>query len=282
MMRRALPWLLLGCAAACGGEAPPPAPPPPRPPPLASMTATTTPPAPTPPPVLAPLDVDPVAVGLARTDAGSGGSGDDTRAREGIVRLCDESLARARATLDDVRALDGKADAELTWATTLGKIDQARVAIRNAGDFPALMAVAHPDEGVREHAKQCEPKVDHLETDIWLDATLARVVKRYAAKNEALTPPQARLLEHTLRDFRRNGLDLDPKGQARLRAINEELTQLGQDFDANLASAHLSIEVTPRDLDGLPREWLASHPPDASGKVHVSTDYPDYFPVLTY
>ena len=42
---------------------------------------------------------------------------------------------------------------------------------------------------------------------------------------------QKRLLEHVLRDFRRNGLDLDATGQARLRAINEELTQLGQDFD---------------------------------------------------
>src|SRR2546423_1096124 len=83
----------------------------------------------------------------------------------------------------------------------------APIAIRNAGDFPALMAVAHPDDGVRERAKQCEPKVDHLETDVWLDATLARVVKRYAAKKETLSPPRARMLEHTLRDFRRNGLE---------------------------------------------------------------------------
>ena len=30
------------------------------------------------------------------------------------------------------------------------------------------------------------------------------------------------------------------------------------------------------------KEWLASHKPEADGKVRVSTDYPDYFPVLTY
>jgi thimet oligopeptidase len=276
--------VLLSLAWACACETPPAVAPARTPPPVsaptapANATATRTPPV-----ALAPLDVDPVAIGLGRTEPGPGrGEGDDARANAGIARLCDESLARARALLDDVRARAARPDAELTWDTTLAALDQARAAIRNAGDFPALLAVAHPDEAVRERAKQCEPKIDRLETDLWLDATLASVVKRFAAKKEVLLGARARLLEHTLRDFRRNGLDLDARGQTRLRAINEELTKLGQDFDANLAAAHLSIDVSPAQLDGLPREWLAAHPPDAGGKVHVSTDYPDYFPVLTY
>jgi len=85
-----------------------------------------------------------------------------------------------------------------------------------------------------------------------------------------------------LRDFRRNGLELDFKGQTRVRAINDELTKLGQDFDSNLAASHLFVDATPAQLEGLPKEWLASHKPEADGKVRISTDYPDYFPVLTY
>jgi len=286
MKRRLLPFAFVVTAAvafaACGGEAPPPAQPPPAP---KAVVATASAPAPIPaaPPVaLAPFDVDPIAVGLGRTQPGPGTADDVTRARDGIVRLCDESLARATATLDEVRAMDGKPDAELTWDSTVGGLDRAKIAIRNAGDFPSLMAVAHPDEGVRDRAKGCEPKVDRLETSMWLDASLARVVKRYAAKKETLSAPRARLLAHTLRDFRRNGLELDAKGQARVREINEELTKLGQDFDANLAASHLTIDATPAQLDGLPKEWLASHQPDPAGKIQISTDYPDYFPVLTY
>jgi thimet oligopeptidase len=277
--------VLVTMAAACGGEAPPAT----RPTPTSffkavrSTTAAAPAPAASAPPVTpAPFDVDPIAVGLGRTQPGPGTEADIARAREGIVRLCDESLARANATLDEVRAMDRKPDAELTWDTTIGGLDRAKIAIRNAGDFPSLMAVAHPDDGVRDRAKGCEPKVDRLETGMWLDAALARVVKRYAAKKEPLAGPRARLLAHTLRDFRRNGLELDAKGQTRVREINEEMTKLGQDFDANLAASHLTIDATPAQLDGLPKEWLASHPPDPAGKIQVSTDYPDYFPVLTY
>ncbi|MDB5219699.1 MAG: Thimet oligopeptidase [Myxococcaceae bacterium] len=273
---------MLAAAPSCGGEAPPAL----RPDPAAkavAASAVTTATAPGAPPVaLAPFDVDPIAVGLGRSQPGPGTDADVARARDGIVRLCDESLARANATLDEVRAMDTRPDADLTWDTTVGGLDRAKIALRNAGDFPSLMAVAHPDDGVRDRAKGCEPKVDRLETGMWLDGALARVVKRYAAKKEPLTGERARLLAHTLRDFRRNGLELDAKGQGRVREINEELTKLGQDFDANLAASHLSIDATLAQLDGLPKEWLASHKPDPAGKIQISTDYPDYFPVLTY
>lgn len=274
---RSLSLLALALAAACGAA---PSSPPPRP---AAPIAPPPPKAAAPAPVtLAPLDVDPVIVGLGRTSAGPGGPSDAALARAGVERLCDESLARATAILDDVRALDGASEGALTWDSTVGALDRATLAVRNAGDFPALMAVAHPDGGVRERAKLCEPKIDALETALWLDAKLARVVKGYAAKKETLSAVRARLLERTLRDFRRNGLDLGDEEQRRLRAINEALTKLGLEFDSNIAKAHLTVVATTDRLDGLPKEWLASHPPNKDGEVVITTDYPDYFPILMY
>ena len=216
------------------------------------------------------IDIDPVEIALASDD--------------GATRLCDESLNEAVALLDEIKSLDGKADAELSWANTLAKLDRVRAAMKNGGDLTALLAVSHPDEKYRERAKACEPKVDKLETSLWLDAKLARVIKQYANKKdkETLTGPRQRLLDHTLRDFRRNGLDLDEKGQTKLRAMNEEITKLGQDFDTNIAESHLEIAVTPKELDGLPAEWMTAHPPGADGKVHVTTDYPDFYPVMQY
>ncbi len=252
--------------AACGQEATT-AKPPSTPPAVPAPVAHPTPKQETRSVAAAPLDVDPVSVGLTE---------------RGIVELCDSSLATASAEIAEVRALDQKPDGDLRWENTLGKIDRAKLALRNGGDFPALMAVAHPDNAFRERAKTCEPKVERLETGIWLDAALARVVKRYAAKKETLPPARAHFLEHVLREFRRNGLELDDKKQTRLRRINEELTKLGQDFDSNLAASNLSIQVSPSELDGLPAEWLKTHPPDQQGKVRISTDYPDYFPVVQY
>ncbi len=273
--------VVLGSAACAGEGSPPKAATAPVAAPVTAPSATATAPA-APPAALAPLDLDPVAVGLGRTSAGPGTAGEVALAVKGIERLCDENLARAVATLDEIRALDGAPDAALTWEATLGKLDRTTLALRNGGDFPALMSVAHPNDEVRAKAKLCEPKIDKLDTALWLDPKLARVIKRYAAKKEALATPRARLLDRTLKNFHRNGLDLDEKGQSRLRELNEELTQLGLDFDTNLAESHATMEVTPKQLDGLPSSFMLSHPPNKDGKIVLTTDYPDYFPVLTY
>ncbi len=271
-----LPVVAALLISACGHPAPE------APLPPARTTIVASPPREK-PVTLAALDVDPVQVGLGRREPGAGSSAEDVQnARVGIGRLCDEGLAKAAALLADVRAASAKSDAELTWENAIAPLDQARLALRNAGDFPGLMAVAHPDEATRDAAKACEPKMDQFETGMWLDAQVAAVVKRYAAKRESLSVPRARLVERLLRDFRRNGLDLDAEKQARVRTLNEQLTRATQEFDSNIAAAKLFIEATPAELEGLPSEWLTAHPVGDNGKIKVSTDYPDYFPVLTY
>ena len=254
--------------AACGGPASetPPQPPPPPPPATVSAVASASVAPPSEPAPL-PLDVDPVAIGQT---AG------------GVTQLCDGSIARARQLLDEVRALRSAPDEKLTWDDTLGKLDKATLALRNAADFPQLMAVAHPDKAVRDAAKACDPKVDRFATAIYLDADLASIFKRVAARNLKLSGPNGRLLEHTLRDYRRNGIDLPAESQATLRKLNEQITELSQQFETNIAESTLSIAVSPDQLKGLPDSYVASHKPGADGKITITTDYPDYFPFLQF
>lgn len=258
--------LLLSISAACGptpspGPATPVPPAPEVTPRPGQQTAPETPAAPAKP------EFDPVAIAMTP---------------DGAKKLCDEHLALAQQNLDGIKALKGKPAAELTWASTVGRFDDALLEINSAGEFPYLMGVAHPDAAVREAAKLCEPKTDKLLTAMWLDADLAAVIKAYAQKGEKLEGERARLLSDVLRDFRRNGLELPAEKQTRLRALNEEITKLGQDFQSNLASATASIEVPPKSLEGLPKEYIEKHPPKASGKVEITTDYPDFFPFVTY
>src|SRR5262245_39168904 len=109
LRRQSLPVRLSFAAlltVACGAEPPPPAA---QPAARVAVPAPPPPPAPpAPPPVRpAPFDVDPVLVGLGRGTAGPGTAADAALARAGIDRLCDESIARARATLDEIKTLDG-------------------------------------------------------------------------------------------------------------------------------------------------------------------------------
>jgi thimet oligopeptidase len=209
---------------------------------------------------------DPVAVGLTPA---------------GVTKLCDDHLKSGQALLDQIKALKGGAADALTYASTIGKFDDAMAEVSNAQSFPYLMGVAHPDKAVRDAAKLCEPKVDVLLTGLYLDPDLAAVIKAYAAKGEKLEGEKARLLAETLRDFRRNGLDLPPEKQELLRKYNAEITDIGQKFEANIGASTYTISVDPKSLEGLPPDFVAKHSVK-DGKVEISTDYPDFFPFVTY
>ncbi len=201
---------------------------------------------------------------------------------DGVKKLCDDHLAEAQKLLDQLKALKGAPPDKITYEASIGAFDDIILQINSAGEFPYLMGVAHPDGAVREAAKSCEPRTDKFMTNLWLDADVAAVLKAYAARGEKLEGERARLLADTLRDFRRNGFDLPLEKQARLKELNEQITNRGQEFTSNIASSTGSITVTKDQLAGLPPEYVASHAPDAEGKIKITTDYPDYYPFITY
>ncbi len=214
-----------------------------------------------------PSELDPVRIGMTV---------------KGVKDLCDDHIAAAKKLLEQVKSLKGAPAEKITYESTLGAFDDIISELNSAGEFPYLMGVAHPDGAVREAAKSCEPKTDKFITNLWLDADVAAVLKAYAAKGEKLEGEKARLLSDTLRDFRRNGFDLPLEKQTRLRELNEQITERGQEFTSNIASSAGSIVVKKDQLDGLPPEYVASHAPDANGDIKITTDYPDYFPFITY
>jgi thimet oligopeptidase len=262
-LRRGLAAFLTFTAfAACGPPEEPAVPPPPGPaaPPTATAAAVVDTPDPSVP------DNDPIPAGLTV---------------DGEKRICDDNLKAAEALAAKIRALKGAPADQLTYAATLGRFDRVGLMVSEAGQLPYLMAVAHPDAAVREAAKLCETKTTKFTTALYLDADVAAVLRAYAAKNEPLAGEKKRLLVETLRDFRRNGLELPPDKQEELRHMNDDMTKLGQDFESNIAAAVGKVELRPAQLAGLPKEYVAKHPAK-NGKVEITTDYPDYFPFVTY
>ena len=214
-------------------------------------------------------DVDPVVVGLTP---------------DGIGALTDEHLARARALLDELRALSEAPEAALTRDRTLGVFDQVGLETALAGGMAALMEEVHPDAAVRSAARACRPKLVTFRTEMMLDERLARVVRRFSERDVArgLDGTWKRLLDDLLREFRRNGLELPADQQAELRDLNDAISRLEQQFAMNLSEATETIWVRPEQLRGLPDAFLQQHPPNDEDLVALTTDYPDYFPVLTY
>ncbi|HPV81215.1 MAG TPA: M3 family metallopeptidase [Dermatophilaceae bacterium] len=184
-------------------------------------------------------------------------------------------LAKARSLVADLKAAP-PADA-LATLKAWNDVDQALGSVSSPA---SLFAEVHPDEAVRERADVAGQEVQKLATELGLDRALFEV---FAALDPAgLDADAARFLNKTLRDFRRSGVDRDEPTRERIRAINERLTVLGQEFSKNIRNGVRSIEVTPDRLEGMPQDWLDAHPADERGLVTVTTDYPDVVPLRTF
>jgi thimet oligopeptidase len=192
---------------------------------------------------------------------------------------CLETAAQKRAEL---KALSQQASESLTWGNTFGTLEQITGALTGIGNVANLLAVTHPDKAIRDFAETWEPQISKFVTDFFLDAELAEVFTRAADRLKYLDEAKQIFVQDTLREYKRNGLHLPPEGQTRLRAINEEITKLGQEFERNIATTTLSIQADPQDLAGLPETYIASHPPQADGKILITTNTPDYLPFMKY
>jgi thimet oligopeptidase len=162
----------------------------------------------------------------------------------------------------------------------LRRWDEVSLELSNVGAISGLLSNAHPDLQVRTAAEEAEVEVDKLVTELRQDRGLYDV---FAALDPAgLDPTAARLLEKTLEEFRRAGVDQDDPTRARLAEISERITTIDQEFSRNIRDDVRTVKASPEQLAGMPDDWLEAHPADENGLVTVTTDYPDSVPVRMF
>ncbi|HWN66493.1 MAG TPA: M3 family metallopeptidase [Haliangium sp.] len=198
-------------------------------------------------------------------------------APDDFTARCLVGLERARALLPGIKEARGPRTVDNTLEPYNELLMYAEHTVGQAG----LMSAVHPAEAVRDAARTCEQDVDSFMSALRLDRGL---YEAFAAIDTAgLDDETRRLVEHARRDFRRAGVDRDEPTRARLKAIDEELTRLGQTFQKNIVEDVRHIAVTdPSALAGLPEDFIKAHPPDESGVIRITTDYPDYTPFISY
>ena len=119
---------------------------------------------------------------------------------------------------------------------------------------------------------------------IWAEITLDRgIYDALASIDQSKLDDATKYFLHCeLAYFRRGGVDREPETRKKVKALKDELTAIGQEFDKNINSSTKKIEFLPGDLDGLPTDYVKRHPVGADGKVIITTAYPDNMPFMTY
>jgi thimet oligopeptidase len=186
-----------------------------------------------------------------------------------------DGLANARGLVAGLRE-EPPADPE----AVLRRWDEVTLALSNVGALASLLSNVHPQVEVRTACEEAEVEVDKLVTELRQDRALYDVFAALDPGGLDLTA--ARLLEKTLEEFRRAGVDQDDATRARLAEISERITTIDQEFSRNIRDDVRTVRATPEQLAGMPEDWLEAHPADGDGLVTVTTDYPDAVPARMF
>jgi thimet oligopeptidase len=195
-------------------------------------------------------------------------------AARAAAAACDEKLAKVAAL----------GDGERTFQNTVNALEQAVITYLDAVQRLGILKDVHPDKAVREKAAAAEENAGKYLVKLSARRDLYKAVRGYAenaGKTETLDPQERRLVDLTLRDFKRSGLELPDDKLAELVKLRTRLTTLSTEFGKNLNENTDSIEITTAELDGLPGalvERLAKGKKD--GTFVVTTKYPDVFPFM--
>jgi thimet oligopeptidase len=161
------------------------------------------------------------------------------------------------------------------------------LAFENAvGDFgravqlPILLAYVSDNEELRKAGQELELKVGQYSVDLFTREDVFNALSEYASKGDKLDEVDARLLEKTLLDFKRNGLGLEPRKKNRAKKLMKELIGLQLEFSKNLLEVKDALEVTADELKGLPEAYKARLKRTEKGGYLVTMDYPDYVPFM--
>ena len=168
-----------------------------------------------------------------------------------------------------------------TLENTLRPYDDAQNELAVAASQAYLMYALAPQKEVRDASQALEQKIQSVATELSLNREVYRALA--AVDVSAADPATRHYMEHTLLEYRLAGVDKDDATRAEIKKKQDHLTEAALQFGRNVQENVNHIVVKDRsELDGLPADFIASHPPATDGSVTLTTEETDESPVMTY
>jgi thimet oligopeptidase len=194
----------------------------------------------------------------------------------GFEKIENDRLDAGKRAIDQLLAVQQ----QRTIENTLVPYDEAVRQNNSASYFAGLMEQVHPDATFRDHATAMLTQVSAAQTAIALNHEVYNALATLdLSKADAAT---RYYVQRQLLEFRLAGVDQDEATRTRLKKLNDQATDEQSRFDRNISDGRKEIEADPSELEGLPQDYIDRHTPDANGKVHITTDYPDALPVFSF
>src|SRR5947207_9681681 len=174
---------------------------------------------------------------------------------EAIEAAMKSAIAKANAALDRIGAQD---PGKVTFKSTVAALDDVTYEASNAANKATIIKETNTNAAMRTAAENAVKAFQDWVVGIDYREDVYKAIKAFADTHPKLSGEDEKLLNETLRDYRRAGLELPPDQRKEVEQLRKELSKLGTDFDTNIVSASAPVIFTKADLDGLPESFFVS------------------------
>jgi len=172
-----------------------------------------------------------------------------------IKSTADRTMATANAALDAVGRLNAS---QVSFGNTVGALDDIEFPINCTMNRLNLIKETSTNAVVRDAATDAIKGLQEWAVGLDYREDVYRAVKAYADTKPKLAGEDARLLEETLRDYRRAGLALPKAQRDEVERLRKELSNVGTDFESNINKAKKSLKFNQAELAGATDSLLSA------------------------
>ncbi len=193
------------------------------------------------------------------------------------LKLCRNEIASISGIASEIKTSAGKKSGlEILNMMNILEIKQSDMWSKSG-----IFQLNHPDEGMRKAAMKCETEISAQATELSLDNELYKAIASISPEDPALDSDDKYFLADMIIDFKRNGVDKDEATRDAIKKLSAEIIALEQTFYSNIGSDKKTIKIKDVNrLKGLPEDFIKGKKPDEEGNIILTTDWPDYFPVM--
>jgi len=173
---------------------------------------------------------------------------------EAVETSAKEAIKRGNAALDAIGKLDPK---KVTFQNTVVALDDLAYEANNVGNKATIIKQANTDPKMRAAAEKAVKAMNDWFVGIDYREDVYKSIKAFAETNPQLTGEDKKLLDETMRDYRRAGLALPPEKRKEVEQLRKQLAKLGTDFETNIANAKRPVVFTKAELEGMPEDFLS-------------------------
>ncbi len=186
-----------------------------------------------------------------------------------------DALRRADAAVATIISVPAD---QRSAANTLFALDDLITRLSAETSLTQFMAHVSTDAAEREAGQTAEEHVNNWMIELGKNESMYNALKALQATNPKLDAEESRLLQHTLRDYRRAGMELSAEQREQLKQLEKEIVRLTLEFEKNVREDETRVPLTEQELVGVSADVLATIP-RSSGLYLVGMDYPTYNPI---